>query len=95
MEVHDNKLEATETAVDDFEQSTEERCTTSSSSFSNNDYSQSSSASNDATQSSSASHKDAAQLLLASSTKDAASFHTAPEKLLDKCSYRKCQDKSN
>jgi hypothetical protein len=96
MEVHDNnKLEATETAADDFEQSTEEWCTTSSSSFSNNDDSQSSSANNDATQSSSASHNDAAQLLLASSTKDAASFHTAPEKLLDKCSYRKCQDKSN
>jgi hypothetical protein len=99
-----NILEGTEIAVDDFKQTTEEWSTTSSSSFSNNDDAQSSSASNDAAQSSSASNNDAAQSctpnndvgqLLASSTKDATSFHTVLEKLLDKCSYRKCMDKSN
>jgi hypothetical protein len=104
VEVHNNNLEGEgkeipdnlegegkEIPEDDLEHSSKERPSTSSSSYSNNDDDESSSASNDATQSS----YDAAQLLLASSTKDAASVHTAPEKVLDKCSYRKCQDKSN
>ena len=104
VEVHNNNLEGEgkeipdnlegegkEIPEDDLEHSSKERPSTSSSSYSNNDDDKSSSASNNATQSS----YDAAQLLLASSTKDAASVHTAPEKVLDKCSYRKCQDKSN
>jgi hypothetical protein len=91
-EIPDNlEGEGKEIPEDDLEHSSKERPSASSSSYSNNDDDESSSASNDATQSS----YDAAQLLLASSTKDAASVHTAPEKVLDKCSYRKCQDKSN
>ncbi len=80
VEVHNNNLEGEgkEIPEDDLEHSSKERPSASSSSYSNNDDDESSSASNDATQSS----YDAAQLLLASLTKDAASVHTAPEKVV-------------